>query len=369
MVLAEIIQPSFLVQPNMKVYINGIGSVNAQQAGYTDNFLAEIQQTEQHSIRSIEPDYKAFINPTLIRRMGRIIKMGVASAKMCLNDAGVEQPDAILTGTGLGCIEDTEKFLGAIIQNNEQFLTPTSFIQSTHNTVGGQIALMLGCNNYNFTYVHRAFSFESCVQDAMMLLAEKAEQNVLLGGVDELTVNSLKLIERLGQLKNHPITSLNLLNYKTRGSIAGEGANFFVFSAKLSESSYAQLLGCKMLYKPENTQEITESLQQFLQQNKVQASDIDLVLYGYNGDVKYDRVYNEVKDKLLSKSSVAYFKHLCGEYHTSNSFAYLLAAHILKTKSVSPSILLDDKKRLVKTILIYNHYRGINHTFSLLKAC
>jgi hypothetical protein len=228
---------------------------------------------------------------------------------------------------------------------------------------------MLGCNNYNFTYVHRAFSFESCVQDAMMLLAEKAEQNVLLGGVDELTANSLKLIERIGQLKNHPLTNLNLLSYKTRGSIAGEGANFFMFSNTLATTSYAELLGCKMLYKPENTNEVTESLQQFLLENKVQTSDIDLVLYGYNGDEKYDRVYTEVKDKLFDKSTAAYFKHLSGEYHTCNSFAYLLAAHILKTKNISPTILLEDKNRPVKTILIYNHYRGINHTFSLLTAC
>ena len=52
-------------------------------------------------------------------------------------------PDAIITGTGLGCLEDTEKFLTAMVTNKEEFLTPTSFIQSTHNTVSAQIALLL----------------------------------------------------------------------------------------------------------------------------------------------------------------------------------------------------------------------------------
>ena len=156
----------------MKAYINGVGSISAQHTSNSQSFLNDIVYSESNSLKAIEPDYKAFINPTLIRRMGRIIKMGVTAAQICLKDAGVEMPDAIITGTGLGCIEDTEKFLTAIIENKEQFLTPTSFIQSTHNTVGGQIALLLKCNNYNFTYVHRGFSFETCVLDALMLLKD-----------------------------------------------------------------------------------------------------------------------------------------------------------------------------------------------------
>lgn len=64
----------------------------------------------------------------------------MASA-LAMKDANVESVDAIITGTGLGCIEDSEKFLKSILDNKEEFLTPTSFIQSTHNTVGAQIAL------------------------------------------------------------------------------------------------------------------------------------------------------------------------------------------------------------------------------------
>ncbi|NJK84751.1 MAG: beta-ketoacyl synthase chain length factor [Bacteroidales bacterium] len=106
------------------------------------------------------------------RRMSRIVKMGICSALKCLKESGVEVPDAIITGTGFGCIEDTEKFLGSIIQNEEKMLNPTPFIQSTHNTVGAAIALKIKCNNYNNTYVHRGFSFEHALLDGLMLLNE-----------------------------------------------------------------------------------------------------------------------------------------------------------------------------------------------------
>ena len=87
-------------------------------------------------MRAVEPDYAKLIDPKVIRRMSRIIRMGVAAALECLNGA---TPDAIITGTAYGSLEDTTVFLKRMIDNKEEMLTPTAFIQSTHNTVGAQI--------------------------------------------------------------------------------------------------------------------------------------------------------------------------------------------------------------------------------------
>ncbi|HRN48037.1 MAG TPA: beta-ketoacyl synthase chain length factor [Niabella sp.] len=105
-------------------------------------------------LNCIEPDYSKYIDPKLIRRMSRIIKMGVAAAMEALKDAELSMPDAIITGTAYGCLADTDAFLSRMVEFNEELLSPTSFIQSTHNTVGAQIALMLHCHHYNNTYVH-----------------------------------------------------------------------------------------------------------------------------------------------------------------------------------------------------------------------
>ena len=203
----------------MEVFINGIGLISPKPTfegtGYS---LSSIQVDAPDRLRCIEPDYKNYINPSLLRRMSRMIKMGITAAKICLANAGVEKPGAIITGTGLGCIEDTEKFIHSIIENNEELLTPTPFIQSTHNTVGGQIALLLNCHEYNFTYVHRGISFESALSDASMLLQENSADTVLVGGIDELTDNSFKLLKQLG-----------IYNQRTVG---GEGAAFFLVSGK-----------------------------------------------------------------------------------------------------------------------------------------
>ena len=112
--------------------------------------------------------------------------MGVAAAFGCLNEAGCEMPEAIITGTAYGCLEDTGVFLSKMVEQHEELLSPTAFIQSTHNTVGAQIALMLRCRNYNNTFVHRGLSFESALLDAMLLMQEQTVSNALVGGVDAI---------------------------------------------------------------------------------------------------------------------------------------------------------------------------------------
>jgi 3-oxoacyl-[acyl-carrier-protein] synthase II len=309
--------------------------------------------------------------------MGRIIKMGIAASKLCLRDAVSTSdphtlkemiPDAIITGTGLGCMEDTEKFLATMIKNNEEFLTPTSFIQSTHNTVAGQIALLLKCHGYNFTFVHRGISFESALMDAITQMQIGEFSNILVGGSDELTSNSFAITSRLGYWKQKPVHSLDLLNDQQRGSIAGEGASFFFLENKLNEHTYARLSGVTTFLKPTSRPEIKQRLIDFLATHGLIADDIDLVILGLNGDPRTDLIYHDLVEMAFQNKPLAYFKHLCGEFHTASAFATWLAAMVIKTQSVPDIVRVNPKAQQPHPdhVLIYNHYRESNHAFILL---
>ena len=171
----------------MEVYIQGIGLISPQETYSTESFLENIVEHDTEMLNSVGPVYKEFINPIQLRRMSRLIKMGISTAKISLADAGVEMPGAIISGTGLGLMEDTEKFLMSVLDNNEEFLTPTAFIQSTHNTISGAVAIALKCNNYNNTYAHRGFSFESALLDGILLVNDGDADNILIGGFAEIT--------------------------------------------------------------------------------------------------------------------------------------------------------------------------------------
>jgi 3-oxoacyl-(acyl-carrier-protein) synthase len=354
----------------MEAYIRGIGVISPQKTFDTQDFLSDVVKYDNNSLRCIEPSYKDFLNPTLARRMGRVIKMGIAASSICFKDSGVAMPDAIMTGTALGCLEDTEKFLLAIIDNDEQFLTPTSFVQSTHNTVSAQIALQLKCMNYNFTYVHKGFSFESSVMDGLMTIAEGNGNNILVGGHDEMTDKYYRVCDRVGYWKKEATPTMELINSKTDGSIAGEGAAFFMLSNEQSDKNYAKLRSLKFIYKPDDQKEIEERLNEMLTEKGLSPEDIDVVIYGINGDARYDHVYHDLKDNYFKNSSAAYFKHLCGEYQTSGSFAMWVAAMILKTQSIPEAILIgENKHKKIRNVVIYNGFMGTDHSAFLLSQC
>ena len=352
----------------MKLYIRATGNISPQDTLGQSSLPLELAEYTTSRLQSIEPDYSKLIDVKLIRRMSRIIKMGVAAALQCLHDAGVTNPEAIITGTAYGCMEDTGVFLQKMVQNKEEMLTPTAFIQSTHNTIGAQIALMLKCNSYNNTFVHRGFSFESALLDAMMLLAEKTVSNVLVGSVDEITDYSFEITSRFGLFKKNITSNLNLFNTFSRGSIAGEGAAFFLLSNQSSANDYAMLDAVYTFYKPTGNEEIEEHISSFLSQESLAINDIDIVLTGRNGDIEGDKIYDYLGATVFNQAPIIHYKHLCGEYPTSTGFALWVATGIIRN-GFMPHVFDNLPKKHINRVLIYNHFQMIHHSLILVSAC
>jgi len=350
------------------MYIGATGNISPQHTLGQSSLPAELAEYNTSRLKCIEPDYSKLIDVKYIRRMSRIIKMGVAAALRCLKDAGIDNPDAIITGTAYGCLEDTGIFLQKMVQNKEEMLTPTAFIQSTHNTIGAQIALLLKCNGYNNTFVHRGFSFESALLDANMLLEEKAVNNVLIGGVDELTDFSFDVLSRFGLFKERVTSNLDLYKTPSRGSIAGEGASFFLLKNQPSSNDHAVVEAVSTIYKPFDSNEIKEGIQSFLKEQLISITDIDIVITGRNGDEEGDKIYDNLKATTFGQASIINYKFLCGEYPTSSAFALWLAAGIVRNGSM-PHVFINPEKKQVKHILIYNHYQMIHHSLMLVSAC
>ena len=353
----------------MGVYIKGIGNISPQN---TIDWTAFDQQTYlpiySNRLKSIEPDYTLFVDSKQLRRMSRVIKMGVAASFTALRGAGIERPDAVIVGTALGCLEDTATFLTKLVQNDEDMLSPTAFIYSTHNTIAGQIAYLLQCKGYNSTYVHRNISFESGLIDASMLLQEGSVNNVLVGGIDEITDASFAIFNRLGHFKKEEeLSGQNLFDSITKGSVAGEGAAFFTLVNTGDKDCFAELLEVETLSFA-TADEVISKGKQLLKAHGLE--NIDLLIAGHNGDVKDDAIANDVVAALDLQKKTLKFKHLSGEFGTASAFATWLASVIFKNKSI-PKALKNQGLSISapKHILIYNQYQDQHHSFILLKSC
>ncbi len=338
-------------------YINSAVSISAQDTINASGFLENSISFDKKTAHAIHPNYKTFISPIASRRMATGVKMGIAASKTALQMAEIEKPDAIITGTGMGCIEDSEKFLNAIIDNDEEFLTPTAFIQSTHNTVGAQIALTLKCNSYNVTHVHGAASFESAVLDAQLMLHENAANTILVGGTDELGKQFINDIVIAESLEDQPITTP-----------FGEGAHFFTFSASKKKNSFCALQGLR-IFNVANTRTIKPQVENFLNLYNLQTEDIDAIILGKNGDA-YDNLYQGLQDTTFKTIPQLHYKHLSGEFFTASAFGFWVATQIIKKQHIPNVLKLNTiEKSIYKNVLLYNQFKGQQHSLTLLTSC
>lgn len=193
----------------------------------------------------VTTDVKVLIpDAGLRRRMSKVIKNAVTTAVECLGGVdNISDLDAIITATGWGCLTDSEKFLRNMIVEKEQLLNPTPFIQSTFNTVGGQIALLKHNHCYNVTYVNRSHSFEDAVLDAMMRIEDKESEDVLVGAFDEQTPSQHRIMQRMGLFRE--------IN-------DGEGTVFVRLNAHQTVDSLAQIVKIDFINESLSQQECME---------------------------------------------------------------------------------------------------------------
>ncbi len=333
----------------MKVYILSTGNISPQHSMDADAFFQSRIETSDDFFKAQEPDYTTFIDSKMIRRMSRIVKMGVAASTTCLRNAGVEMPAAILTATAYGCLEDSATFLRKMIEFDEQMLSPTAFIQSTHNTVGAQIALLLKCHHYNNTIVHRAFSFENALTEASLLL-EEGVSPVLVGAIDEITDDRHAILSRFGLYK------------KDSGNIAGEGAAFFLLSKEPGNDFQAVLKAVQTFYKPEIE---PEDIGRFLAAHEIENETPGLILHAETGHDKAKEKNCQVLKTAFPDTPEFSFKSLCGDFPTSSGFALWFASLLLKEQKAP--VWMHGLKFPLKNIFIHQH-DGLHHSFFLISS-
>lgn len=355
----------------MKTFIEAISQISIQEPFSENWFTQPLCPNEAYNI-SIEPDYKEFITPIEARRMGKLLKRAVATSIKTLKNVNCENPDAIIVGTGLGCVEHTEKFLNAVIDNDEECLSPTSFMQSTHNTISSQIALRLKCHSYNCTYSHRATSFDNALLDAIMQMELGKIETALVGGHDEMTPAYFTMLGRIGYWKmNEPISADILRNSQTHGSISGDCSLSLFLNKQKSEHSLCSIDAMELLYEPQ-IEQIQQVLTKILQDNGLKMDDIQGIVCGMSGDARNDATYKNIIEKCCPNTPIIWYKHIFGESCCTSAFGTYVAATCLNNKQIPSHLIYSNNHAEMETpkhLLVYNQFQNKDHTITLLSCC
>ena len=158
------------------------------------------------------PRLRNYVKPMEMRRMGKIIKSALLSSYEALSEAGIDSPDAIVTATAWGCLDSSLNVLDELVDNGEEMIKPTYFMQSTHNTIGSAVAIKLKDHGYNVTITQQGDSLRWAILQAVMLLKSGRCRTVLVGCHDETPPLAQKLLSQIGKGTPRPsIHSLTML--------------------------------------------------------------------------------------------------------------------------------------------------------------
>ena len=326
--------------PFHRIYVQAATQISTQQPLSEDWMTAPVVLSEPY-VRSADPDFKAWLSPLESRRMGKIMRRALVTAMKVMKDTGITQPDAIVTGTGLGCIENTELFLDQLCREGEEMLKPTYFMQSTHNTISSLIAIKCGCHGYNTTYSHKGISFDSALLDAYLQLQLGDIRTALVTGNDEMTPSYFSILQRTGYV-----------------GAAGEVA--------ATEASAAMMLTTEPCDALCTVEEVHLSLG--LPQLAAFAGQVDALMLGYNGQADNDRVYAALAAQLPGVPQLHY-KHLFGEGYTTSGLGLYASAQLLKNGEAPAFLRCDGGTEAlpVNRLLFINHSDGQDVSCILLK--
>lgn len=309
---------------DIRVYIKAATQISMQQPLSEAWMTAPVEHTEPY-VRSLDPNFRDWLNPLESRRMGKILKRALVTAQKVMHDSGVQQPDAVITGTGLGCIENTELFLDQLCREGEEMLKPTYFMQSTHNTISSLISIHDHLHGYNTTYSHKSVSFDSALLDAFTQLRLGDIQTALVTGNDEMTPSYFSILQRAGYV-GQP------------GQVAA------------GETSVAMMLTTDPADALCEIEEVSMSVRGVQQP----FAPADLLVLGTNGVPQNDQLYREVAQQMPGVETFEY-KRLFGESYTVSGLGVYAAAHLLSQGRAD-------------RVLFVNHSDNLNVTFVTLKT-
>ncbi|MEO8583975.1 MAG: beta-ketoacyl synthase chain length factor [Flavitalea sp.] len=344
-------------------YIHKAICISPQQT-LSENGIKELKESVKNKLHAIEPSYEG-IPVKILRRMGKAVRIGIGAAMPLLQNNN-EPLSGIIIGSAMGGMEDCINFLNQVIDYNEGMLTPTNFVQSTPNAIASQLGLLSKNKGYNITHVHRGLSFENAVIDAEMLLKEAPENNYLLGGVDEISTYNYNIDYLANFFKKEQLSNIDLYTSGSTGSMAGEGAAMFLVNGNPS-NALATMRAIHILHSTDENF-VSDQLKQFLKVNLGPAEEIDLFLSGENGDNRLLKFYTSCETVVGKAATVARYKHMSGEYPTSSAMAVWLTCTILQKNFVPDHMLKTSTvKNNFKRLLIYNTFRGAQHSFILVE--
>ena len=263
-----------------------------------------------------------FVSVKNMRRMDKISLMTAASARMALEDAGIqitqENRDraGIILGTAFGATDVTAKFAGTLLTDDPASVNPILVPNIVMNAPASHTSIELGFRGVNTTVTHFAVSAETAIAYAAAEIRRGTADFILAGGADILSKFYYESLAKFHTLspQNGGAEACRPFDKERNGTIAGEGCGIICLESWESAMArgrkpYCEIKGTGMGSSsttptgwPDDTSGIKRTLNRALKNADVTTTDIQTVFAVANGGKVLDAVEAEAYEEIFAGS-------------------------------------------------------------------
>ena len=200
-----------------------------------------------------------------LRNLDRTTLLALVAAKLAIEDAKLEITDdnrndiGVVLGSTMGSVHSISEFDKEGLREGPRYVNPAHFPNTVINSPASQVAIRFGLRSLNTTISTGFTASLDAVGYAMDMLRLGRAKVLLVGGVEELCIQTYLGFSKLGLLApcaNGRAPAYAPLNGSADGLILGEGAALFVLetadaAASSGRPPVAELAGYGTAFRPE----------------------------------------------------------------------------------------------------------------------
>jgi len=213
----------------LKIGKSGVSAIESfDTSAYTTRFAA--------TVKNFIPEQ--FIDKKKAKKMARFTQFGFASAKMAIEDSGLDLSNedlsriGVVSGTGIGGLDIIEEEEQTLLRQGPRKVSPFLIPMIITNMLPGEIAIHYGFRGTNYAVTSACASSNSAIGDALQLL-RGGNVDVMISGGAEGSIVPLGLagfcsIRALSKRNDDPQRASRPFDKDRDGFVIGEGAGMVV---------------------------------------------------------------------------------------------------------------------------------------------
>ncbi len=325
-----------------------------------------------------------FISVKNMRRMDKLSLMAAASARLALEDAGLQITEGnrdrvgIVLSTAFGATDITAQFLGTLFTEGPAAVNPILVPNTVMNAAAGHTSIELGFRGVNTTVTHFAVSAENAIAYAAAEIRRGTADFIFTGGADILSEFYYKSLTKFHALspQNKEKEACRPFDKDRSGMIVGEGCGIICLESLQSaidrgRKPYCEIKGIGMGSSPvkptewpQNAEGIKRTFARAIKNADMSAGEIQVVFAAANGHKILDAVEAEAYAEIFysSKPFITSLKGATGESFSGGGIRACALALSMEKNIIPPIVGLANPLRTLAFVHGKSQEQEINNT-------